>query len=181
MGLTLLIGAARSGKSDLASRMAHAYRGDVTFIATAEARDDEMISRIQRHRMQRPRHWRTIEEPIHIRNEIAAAPGEHFVIIDCLTLWVSNLLEHGLDPPRIEETGREAAKVAAAHSSPVVVVSNEVGAGLVPIESSVRAYRDLLGSVNRIFAEQANSVLLVAAGRAVALARPEEVVPHLLG
>lgn len=181
MSLTLLIGAARSGKSDLALQMAHAWSGEVRFIATAEARDEEMTARIERHRTQRPPGWRTVEEPIFIGNEIVAASAESFVIVDCLTLWVSNLLENGLDPPRIEEAAREVSKVAAAHTSPVVVVSNEVGAGIVPIDAAVRAYRDLLGGVNQIFADQADDVLLMAAGRAIALGRPEEVVPHLLG
>lgn len=179
MSLVLLIGAARSGKSNLALRIARAWSGEVTFIATAEARDDEMAERIERHRSQRPDDWLTVEEPTLIRNQIAAVPEDRLVVVDCLTLWVSNLLEQGLDSARIEEAAREAATAAAAHRSPVVVVSNEVGAGIVPIEASVRAYRDLLGSVNRIFAERADDVLLVAAGRALALHRPEEVVPHL--
>lgn len=180
MSLTLLIGPARSGKSALALQMALAWSGDVTFIATAEARDEEMTTRIERHRTQRPPGWRTVEEPTLIGNKIADVPGESFVIVDCLTLWVSNLLEHSLDPPQIEEVAHEAAKMAAAHSSPVVIVTNEVGAGIVPLDASVRVYQDLLGSVNGIFAEQADDVLLIAAGRVLKLARPEEVVPHLL-
>ncbi len=180
MSLFVLIGAARSGKSHLAVRMAQAWSGDVTFIATAEARDEEMAARIERHRSQRPEAWRTVEEPIFISNEIVAVPDDRFVIVDCLTLWVSNLLEQRLTAARIEEAARDAATVAAARRSPVVVVGNEVGAGIVPIEASVRVYRDLLGSVNRIFAEHAEDVVLVAAGHAIALRKPEEVVPHLL-
>lgn len=181
MSMTLLIGAARSGKSDLAVRMGHAWGAGVTFIATAEGRDEEMAERIGHHRARRPESWRTVEEPIHIRNEITASPEGDLVIVDCLTLWVSNLLEHGPDGPRIESTALEAAKVGAARHSPVVVVSNEVGAGIVPMEASVRAYRDLLGSVNRIFAEHAARVLLMSVGRAIALQPVEEVVPDLLG
>lgn len=179
MGLTLLIGAARSGKSSLALRMAHAWKGEVTLIATAEARDDEMAARIQRHRSQRPEHWRTVEEPIYLGNEIAALRDDDFAIVDCLTLWVSNVIEHGLDQPTIEEAAREAAKVAATHPASIVVVTNEVGAGIVPLGEVVRAYRDLMGNINRIFADEAERVLLISAGRALTLARPEEVLADL--
>lgn len=181
MGLTLLIGGARSGKSVLAVRMAVAFGGPVAFVATAESRDDEMAARIAEHRAVRPVEWITIEEPVDLSGAIASAPTQACVVVDCLTLWVANLLERGADRQDVEGRAGEASKAAAGRVTPVLVVTNEVGAGIVPMHPETRSYRDLMGAVNTTFARDADRVLLVVAGRALALETIEEVAPDVFG
>ena len=98
------------------------------------------------------------------------------MLLDCLTLWVSNLMEHGLDDRRVGELARSAAALAAARPAPTVAVSNEVGAGIVPADALSRRYRDLLGQVNAVWAAAADQALLLVAGRAVPLADPLAVL-----
>ena len=181
MGLVLLIGGARSGKSTLAVRAADAHDGPVTFIATAEPRDDEMTARIAQHREMRPSHWDTVEEPIDLAAAIEAAQVDTCLIVDCLTLWVANLLERGADRDEVIARAAEASKAAAGRGAPVLVVTNEVGSGIVPMHPETRAYRDLMGSVNSTFAGDAERVLLVVAGRALPLSTVEEVSRDVLG
>jgi adenosyl cobinamide kinase/adenosyl cobinamide phosphate guanylyltransferase len=181
MGLTVLIGGARSGKSVLAVRAAEAHDGPVTFIATAEPRDDEMTARITQHRKTRPAAWDTVEEPVDLPGAIAGAPTQACVIVDCLTLWVANLIERGAGREDVEARAVEASKAAAGRVAPVLVVTNEVGSGIVPMHPETRSYRDLMGTVNAIFARDAEHVLLVVAGRTLPLAPIEEVLPDVLG
>ena len=181
MPLTLLTGGARSGKSALAARAGADWSGPVTFVATAEALDDDMRGRIERHRAERPEGWTTIEEPVALTETIRHVPGDHLVIVDCLTLWVSNLFERGYEPAGITERGAHAAAAAAARSGPTVVVTNEVGGGIVPADPSTRAYRDALGTVNMLFARSAARAFLIVAGRAVPLAAEEEVLDDFIG
>jgi adenosylcobinamide kinase / adenosylcobinamide-phosphate guanylyltransferase len=176
MALTLLLGGARSGKSALAARLAGRWDGPVTVVVTGEARDAEMAERIRRHRAARPGHWRTVEEPLELAAALAAAPADAFVVLDCLTLWVSNLLEQGLDDRRVEALARSAAATAAARAAPTVAVSNEVGSGIVPADALSRRYRDLLGQVNAVWAEAADQALLLVAGRAVPLLDPLDLL-----
>jgi adenosylcobinamide kinase / adenosylcobinamide-phosphate guanylyltransferase len=114
MALTLLVGGARSGKSALAVRLAGRWDGPVTVVVTGEARDAEMTERIRRHRAGRPGHWRTVEAPREVEAALAGAPADAFVVLDCLTLWVSNLIERGLDDGEVDELARSAAATAAA-------------------------------------------------------------------
>jgi adenosyl cobinamide kinase/adenosyl cobinamide phosphate guanylyltransferase len=165
--LTLLIGGARSGKSTLALRLA-AGEAEVVFVATAEARDEEMAERIARHRTERPESWRTVEEPLELERALAAAPTGACVVVDCLTLWVANALER-LGPEATGAAAVEAAAAAAARPGSTIAVTNEVGLGIVPDNALARAYRDLLGHVNAAWAEAAGRVLLVVAGRTVEL------------
>jgi adenosylcobinamide kinase / adenosylcobinamide-phosphate guanylyltransferase len=167
VSLVLLLGGARAGKSDAAQRLAERWDGPVTFIATAEALDDEMVARIARHRRERPAGWTTVEEPIALRDALAAVEGGSAVVLDCLTLWVSNTL--GRDEEGVLAEAAAVAELAAAHPAPVVVVSNEVGLGIVPATPDGRAYRDRLGAVNRVFAERAETAALVVAGRLLRL------------
>lgn len=175
MALTLLTGGARSGKSVLAVKLASAQSAPVTLIATAEARDDEMRDKIELHRAARPESWTTVEEPVEIGDALAAAPEDHLVIVDCLTLWVSNALERGLGEGEIAGRASSLAEQGAARTAPVVVVTNEVGDGIVPMDPATRAYRNLMGTVNAAVAAEAANVYLVVAGRAVPLSRDEEV------
>jgi adenosylcobinamide kinase/adenosylcobinamide-phosphate guanylyltransferase len=172
MALTLLLGGARSGKSALAAGLAGRWPGPVTVVVTGEARDEEMAERIRRHRAERPSDWRTVETPRELEAALAAAPADAFVLLDCLTLWVSNLLEQGLTDEQVRRRARSAAAAAAARSGPTVAVSNEVGAGIVPADAGSRRYRDLLGQVNAAWAAAADRALLLVAGRAVPLLDP---------
>src|SRR5919108_3823427 len=97
MAFTFLLGGARSGKSQLAVRIASAWTGPVVFVATATAGDEEMAARIRRHRAARPAHWVTVEEPVAVRDALHEAPADAFLVVDCLSLWVSNLIEAGWD------------------------------------------------------------------------------------
>ncbi|MCS6868812.1 cobyric acid synthase [Thermus sp.] len=161
-GLVLLLGGARSGKSRQAQRLAGPF---ATLIATAEARDGEMAERIARHRAERPPTWETLEEPLDLVGALARAQHP-VVVVDCLTLWVSNLLERGLDP--LAEAGR-FLKAAQESGKRVILVSNEVGMGIVPANPLARRYRDLLGEVNRLAAEAAQEAYLLVAGRLLPL------------
>jgi adenosyl cobinamide kinase/adenosyl cobinamide phosphate guanylyltransferase len=165
MGITFLTGGARSGKSDLAMKLASKHGDSVTFVATAEALDDDMADRIQRHRAERPEGWTTVESPIELQAALESASGT--VIVDCLTLWVTNLMlaEHPDD--EILERARAAAKVAATLDA--IAVTNEVGDGVHPPTELGRRFRDLLGRVNRIWADEAEVALLVVAGRVLPL------------
>jgi adenosyl cobinamide kinase/adenosyl cobinamide phosphate guanylyltransferase len=176
MAMTVLLGGARSGKSALAERLAARWDGPVTVVVTAQARDAEMAERIRRHRAQRPAGWQTIEEPLDLEAALAKAPAEAQVLLDCLTLWVSNLLERGLTDEQVGQLARSAAAAAAARAAPTVVVSNEVGSGIVPADPLSRRYRDLLGQVNAVWAAAADQSLLLVAGRAVPLVDPLEVL-----
>jgi adenosyl cobinamide kinase/adenosyl cobinamide phosphate guanylyltransferase len=170
VSLTFLLGGARSGKSSLALELAERSGGPVTFIATATAGDDEMAARIAAHRAERPDAWTTVEEPLHLREALEAAQGT--VVVDCLSLWVANLLEAQV--AAIEEQAVAAA--AAATGRRTIAVSNEVGLGVVPATPLGRHYRDVLGRVNAVWADAAEVALLVVAGRALPLASPWELV-----
>lgn len=170
MTLTFVTGGARSGKSGYAVRLAAAAGTRVALIATAEARDGEMRERIAAHRAERPAGWRTIEEPRDLSGALASLASDEFAIVDCLSLWVSNLLEDagGAD---IEGRAAEAAALAASHPGGCVAVSNEVGMGIVPVNALARSYRDVLGRVNAIWAAAADDALFAVSGRLLRLER----------
>jgi adenosyl cobinamide kinase/adenosyl cobinamide phosphate guanylyltransferase len=168
-GLTFLIGGARSGKSRLAVRLAAGSGRPVVVIATGEAGDEEMAERIRRHRADRPAGWTTIEEPIALGDALAAVDNEAFVVVDCLTLWVSNLLGAGRADDDVEQEAGAAAQLTAVRPGGTVVVSNEVGLGVIAANPLARRYVDLLGRVNSIWAGAADRSFLLVAGRAVPL------------
>jgi adenosyl cobinamide kinase/adenosyl cobinamide phosphate guanylyltransferase len=167
MAYLLLLGGARSGKSALAVEIARRWGGPVTFVATAGAGDDEMAARIASHRTERPADWRTLEEPIALLDAVKAAPPTDLLVVDCLTLWVSNLLLSATS--EVVAAAAEVAAALARRDGPAVVVSNEVGLGIVPDNPVGRAFRDTLGSVNTAFAAQADRAALLVAGRLVEL------------
>ena len=169
MALTFLVGGARSGKSTLAVKLARASDSAVTFVATAEALDDEMAARIARHRSERPAGWETYEAPLELESAIAKVPAGAVAIVDCLTLWVSNLMGAGLSDDEIATRSGAALEVAAAREEPTIVVSNEVGMGIVPMDASARRYRDVLGTVNATWCDRADRALFVVSGRGVPL------------
>lgn len=176
MALLVLLGGARSGKSALAQRLAGATDAAVTLIATAEARDDEMAERIAAHRAERPAGWTTIEEPLDVTGALAGVPQNACVILDCLTLWVSNLLLSEWPAKRIEEEAARVAAMTAERVGPTLVVSNEVGMGVVPAYELGREFRDIQGRVNAVFCEVADKAVLVFAGRALDLTPTSDLV-----
>ena len=169
MPLTLLLGGARSGKSSLAVARARALAVPVVFIATAEALDTEMEERVARHRAERDPAWTTAEEPLELERALAEVPPQACLILDCLSLWVANLLQKDLAEEEIMERSQRAAEAAAVRPGPTIAVSNEVGMGVVPEYELGRRYRDALGRVNATWAAVANEALLVVAGRTLDL------------
>ncbi len=172
--LTLILGGARGGKSALAERLALDAGCSVLYVATAVAIDDEMRARIAAHRAARPPFWRTCEEPAQLAAALAQAwqsetPG--FVLLDCVTVWVNNLLfalgEHPDAAAAQQAVDTQLDALLAfidAHPARWVLVSNEVGLGIVPDTPLTRLYRDLLGRVNQRLAAAADNVILVVAG-----------------
>jgi adenosylcobinamide kinase/adenosylcobinamide-phosphate guanylyltransferase len=165
----LVTGGGRSGKSAFAQRQATQHQGDVLFLATAEARDNEMAARIARHQAERPAGWHTLEAPLglaHALREVAPQPS--LVLLDCVTLWVTNLLLcEGATWERAE--AELDALLAWYRATPVelLVVTNEVGLGIVPADPLSRAFRDWLGLFNQRLAAEADTVYLLVSGLAV--------------
>jgi adenosylcobinamide kinase / adenosylcobinamide-phosphate guanylyltransferase len=169
VSLTFLLGGARSGKSALAVELAGSWTGSVTVIATAEAGDEEMAARIRLHRDERPAEWATVEEPLELEAALRGVNDGSAVVVDCLSLWVSNLIGRGDEDGEIEARGRSAAAVAAERDALTIAVSNEVGLGVVPATQLGRRYRDVLGRINTEWAAAADHAALVVAGRQLPL------------
>jgi adenosylcobinamide kinase/adenosylcobinamide-phosphate guanylyltransferase len=181
--LTLILGGARSGKSELATKLAEASGRDVLFVATMRELDDEVRARVAEHRDARPAHWRTVEAPV----ELTSALREHgrngeFVVIDCVTVWIANVIMDALPDPdgaRIEsvdevlsDISRRVADLAAwadGFDGDVAVVSNEVGSGVVPAYQLGRIFRDAAGAANKTLAAEAGRSYYVIAGMALDL------------
>jgi len=160
----LVLGGARSGKSGFAERLADALPGRHVYIATAQALDDEMARRIARHRADRAGHWHTVECPIALREALDAhdAP-DGVILVDCLTLWLSNLMLGGHDL-MAARTG--LAQLLPAARGTILLVSNEVGQGIVPDNALARQFRDEAGWLNQAMAQAAQEAWFVTAGLA---------------
>jgi adenosylcobinamide kinase/adenosylcobinamide-phosphate guanylyltransferase len=175
MSLILVTGGARAGKSTLAEQLAHQLGGDqgVCYLATAEPGDDEMRARIAAHQAARPAGWRTIEVPRNLRGTLATLEFQEVrvVLLDCLTLLVSNVLLAHSDPASVEDVWLsveaeigDLIRFAARPTGTIIVVTNEVGLGIVPANEVARTYRDLLGRANQRLAAAATFVYFVVSG-----------------
>ena len=176
MTLTVLTGGARSGKSAAAVAAAEASGAPVTFIATAEPGDSEMAERIARHRARRPAHWTTVEARHDLAGAVAGVDPAGTVIIDCLSIWTTNRM---LEDPPVDgaELVADASGLAVQLTTRpglAVVVTNEVGSGVVPPTPLGRDFRDVLGLVNQAMVRAADSAYLVVAGRLLPLVDPAD-------
>lgn len=186
-GFSLITGGARSGKSRFAELLAAQAKLPVTYIATAQVWDEEMAVRVAKHRAQRPHHWGLVEEPVNILEVLREHKDENGVILlDCVTLWLSNLLLGGMSatqaqganlviaepsPAKLDEIEAEilalvkaVGETAATIKPKVIFVTNEVGQGIVPENYLARVYRDLSGRCNQVLAQAAETVYLMVAG-----------------
>ena len=161
MGLTLVLGGARSGKSRYAEGVIAALPRPWVYIATAEARDDEMAARIAAHRARREAGWQTVEAPHELPEALASVPADASVLVDCLTLWLSNVM---LGSFNVDQMTTRLEAALAARSGPTVLVANEVGSGIVPDNALARGFRDLQGVLNQRMAGIADDVVLIVAG-----------------
>ena len=173
----LILGGARSGKSAYAQSLAEGYSPERLYLATATPGDDEMAARIARHQADRGHGWTALEEPL----EVAAALLKHaragrVVVVDCLTLWLTNLMLAGRDPGPAVTTLAEAIRALAG---PVVLVSNEVGMGIVPDHKLGREFRDWQGRANREIGAACDAVIFIAAGLPLQLKPPTTPSVHL--
>jgi adenosylcobinamide kinase/adenosylcobinamide-phosphate guanylyltransferase len=167
--VTLVLGGARSGKSRYAEGLITRSPKPWMYIATAEARDDEMANRIAAHQARRGADWQTVEAPHDLPDAIAQAPANAALLVDCLTLWLSNLMEGGSD---IEAQIVRLQGSLTGRAGPTVLVSNEVGLGIVPNNALARRFRDLQGQLNQRMAAQAPRVVMMVAGIPIAVKSP---------
>lgn len=170
--LTLILGGARSGKSSYAQSLAEATGKTVTFLATAQALDEEMVARIRKHRLERPGSWETLEVPFAIASHVRQIKSK-MVMLDCITLLVNNLMMQFVKDDLVEEAPftqsvqkevEELIKNIREHNQDWLLVSNEVGLGLVPPYQMGRVYRDVLGWANQRLARAADRVIFMVAG-----------------
>lgn len=165
--LTFITGGARSGKSARAQMLAESHDGELVYLATAQAFDDEMTDRIARHQADRGSRWRTVECPIDLPHAIARETGEgRVLLVDCLTLWTSNLL---LGDHDFAAASQHLIEALASAGSPVILVSNEVGMGIVPDNALARQFRDMAGRLNQQVAAISDRAELVVSGLSLTL------------
>lgn len=168
-GFSLLVGGARSGKSDLAVKLGEAWSGDVIVAATAEASDDDMDRRIMRHKDDRPEHWGLIESPHLSAHDVVSVEPGTLLIVDCITMLVNNLMFADKTERQIDEHAAILSHAFVSRADPTIVITNEVGLGVHPETALGRQYRDILGRFNQRLASRAQTTLFVAAGRVAPL------------
>jgi adenosylcobinamide kinase / adenosylcobinamide-phosphate guanylyltransferase len=179
IGKMLVLGGVRSGKSRYADQVARARPGAVTVIATGEARDEEMAARIEAHRRQRDARWRVIEEPVRLAAALRAADStEGLVIVDCLTLWLSNLLGADDEEAAQRET-RALLDALPALPGDCILISNEVGFGIIPASPLARRFGDEAGLLHQRVAALCDRVILLVAGLPLTVKAPQSTAPGL--
>lgn len=159
--IILVTGGARSGKSALAERLAQSCGNKVIYIATSEPFDDEMQSRIDRHRARRDAGWRTVDAPLELPDMLVQTDGDATRLVDCLTMWLNNLIYHNRD---VGDEMNRLIKVISEQQADLVMVTNEIGSGLVPQTAEARKFRDLAGELNQMVAQAASQVYLSVSG-----------------
>jgi len=171
MATTIFItGGARSGKSRFAEELAHRFGTPLGYLATAQALDDEMTERVNKHRLRRGDEWQTLEEPLFLSQALDGCDGAFkAVLVDCITLWLSNLLFHYEErqvdaETHILEDVQRLAVTLSGMQTPVIVVSNEVGQSIVPENRLARRFRDIAGQANQLLAAMADEVHIVISG-----------------
>ncbi|HSR11477.1 MAG TPA: bifunctional adenosylcobinamide kinase/adenosylcobinamide-phosphate guanylyltransferase [Thermodesulfobacteriota bacterium] len=163
--IIFITGGARSGKSSFAQELAARFPDPMAYLATAQAFDEEMTERIRRHKASRPANWTTLEEPLHVA-ECLDTQGSRFrlILLDCLTLWVSNLMMAGKGEIEILQDGERMMESAGRAPCSVILVGNEVGMGIVPENAQARAFRDATGLLQQKIARRADEVYFVVSG-----------------
>lgn len=163
--LILILGGSRSGKSSQAVELAKSFKKRAAFIATCAFLDNEMTKRIKKHRCSRPKQWRLIEEPIDIQRVLIDIQKKYdVVIVDCMGLWISNFLVDNLEDKEIEKKINGLLTSISKINIAVILVSNEVGGGIVPDNLLARRFRDLVGLANQMIAKKADDVIFMQAG-----------------
>lgn len=163
--IIFITGGARSGKSRLAENIAEGFGAPLCYIATAQSKDTEMAERIAAHRARRGDTWQTVEEPLELARTISSLDGRYrAMLVDCITLWIANLLLLHNDPCVVLKEVRALAESFQDLRIPLILVSNEVGMGIVPENALARTFRDLAGEANRILAAAADEVHVVFSG-----------------
>lgn len=173
MPLTLVLGGARSGKSAYAEKLAASTGNQVIYIATAEVRDEGIKKRVSLHRQSRPSEWRTVESPLHLASTLEGLTNDDSVtiLLDCLTMWVTNLL-CAEDKSLISKEVNALMNLLPNLACDVILVSNEVGLGVIPMGELTRNYVDTAGKLHQEIAELADNVVLVVAGLPIAIKSP---------
>lgn len=184
--MVLLLGGARAGKSQFAERLAERWGNRVLYVATAQAGDAEMQARVEQHRARRPAHWHTVEEPLAVASAVEPyLPEADTVLLDCMTLWASNVLIAEGDPARAQERLlaeiERLVEACRRRGVLLLVVSNEVGQGVVPAYPLGRQFRDVLGRANQLLARHADAVLYFIAGLPVELKALSRQTMEMLG
>lgn len=170
----LVLGGARSGKSSFAESLATSSGSAVTVLATAQAFDDDMWARIVAHRRTRPGSWSTIEEPLQIATALARVPTSDTAVVDCITVWLGNMFHYGCAETEVHREIDRFVETMSQRRGTTIVVSNEVGLGVVPATDLGRSYRDLLGRVNSRLSRGVDRSVFLVAGRALELRAPQD-------
>ena len=170
---TLLIGGVRSGKSRFAVDLAKRFKGRIVYLATCQPKDREMRQRIAHHQQERPTQWRTIEHPANLASTLVRLDGRaDGAIVDCLTMYVSELLMGRKSDTAIQERVQQLCETIQTRPYPVIMVTNEVGSGVVPVHPLGRRFRDVAGLANQIAARCADQVYVLVAGIPMLIKKP---------